>query len=68
LRQLEDNFARSLDFAFAPLGMTMGMSLTRVIEALLFSAQKPLSIHEITAAIKAAEGDRRVRRLTSLRA
>src|SRR6266581_169933 len=33
------------------------MSLTRVIEALLFSAQKPLSIHEITAAIKAAEGD-----------
>src|SRR6059036_3621672 len=37
--------------------MTIGMSLTRVIEALLFSAQKPLSIHEITAAIKAAEGD-----------
>src|SRR6266853_4310734 len=33
------------------------MSLTPVIEALLFSAQKPLSIHEITAAIKAAEGD-----------
>src|SRR6267142_2812846 len=33
------------------------MSLTCVIEALLFSAQKPLSIHEITAAIKAAEGD-----------
>jgi segregation and condensation protein B len=33
------------------------MSLTRVIEALLFSAQKPLSIHEITAAIKAVEGD-----------
>ena len=23
LRQLEDNFARSLDFAFAPLGMTI---------------------------------------------
>src|SRR5213076_3246100 len=33
------------------------MTLTRIIEALLFSAQKPLSIHEITAAIKAAEGD-----------
>jgi segregation and condensation protein B len=57
LRELEGNFARSLDFAFAPLGMTTAMSLTRVIEALLFSAQKPLSIHEITAAIKAAEGD-----------
>ena len=33
------------------------MSLEKVIEALLFSAQKPLSIHEITAAIKGAEGD-----------
>jgi segregation and condensation protein B len=33
------------------------MSLTRVIEALLFSGQKPLSIQEITAAIKGAEGD-----------
>jgi segregation and condensation protein B len=33
------------------------MSLEKVIEALLFSAQKPLSIREITAAIKAAEGD-----------
>src|SRR4029077_1326579 len=42
---------------FAPLGMTTSMSLQKVIEALLFSAQKPLSIHEITAAIKAAEGD-----------
>ena len=31
------------------------MSLTRVIEALLFSAQKPLSTQEITAAIKGAE-------------
>ena len=30
------------------------MSLIRVIEALLFSAQKPLSIREITAAIKDA--------------
>jgi segregation and condensation protein B len=30
------------------------MSLIRVIEALLFSAQKPLSIAEITAAIKGA--------------
>jgi segregation and condensation protein B len=57
LRELEDNFARSLDFAFASLGMTTGMSLTRVIEALLFSAQKPLSIREITAAIKGAEED-----------
>src|SRR6516165_6285495 len=57
LRELEDNFAGFLDFAFAPLGMTTGMSLTRVIEALLFSAQKPLSIREITAAIKEAEGD-----------
>jgi chromosome segregation and condensation protein ScpB len=35
--------------------MTTGMSLTRVIEALLFSAQKPLSIREITIAIR---GDR----------
>ena len=33
------------------------MSLTRVMEALLFSAQKPLSIQEITAAIKGAEDD-----------
>src|SRR5258708_23310297 len=33
------------------------MSLTQVIEAILVSAQKPLSIHEITAAIKAAKGD-----------
>ena len=32
--------------------MTTSMSLDKVIEALLFSAQKPLSIHEITAAIK----------------
>jgi segregation and condensation protein B len=31
------------------------VSLTRVIEALLFSAQKPLSIGEITAAIKGVE-------------
>jgi segregation and condensation protein B len=58
LRELEVIFARSLDFAFAPLGMTISMSLTRVIEALLFSAQKPLTIHEITAAIKGAEGDK----------
>ena len=40
-----------------PLGMTTSMSLEKVIEALLFSAQKPLSIHEIAAAIKGAEGD-----------
>ena len=33
------------------------MKLQNVIEALLFSAQKPLSIQEITAAIKEAEGD-----------
>src|SRR5262245_42127991 len=33
------------------------MSLTRVIEALLFSGQKPLSIQEITAAIKGADVD-----------
>ena len=31
------------------------MTLSRVIEALLFSAQKPLSIREITTAIKSAE-------------
>jgi segregation and condensation protein B len=31
------------------------MSLIRVIEALLFSAQKPISIREITAAIRGAE-------------
>jgi segregation and condensation protein B len=33
------------------------MSLIRVIEALLFSAQKPISIREITAAIRGAEDD-----------
>ena len=33
------------------------MTLSRVIEALLFSAQKPLSIHEMTTAIKRAEDD-----------
>jgi segregation and condensation protein B len=33
------------------------MSLTRVIEALLFSAQKPLSIREMATAIKGAEDD-----------
>jgi segregation and condensation protein B len=33
------------------------MSLARVIEALLFSAQKSLSINEITAAIRGAEDD-----------
>ena len=31
------------------------MTLSRVIESLLFSAQKPLSIREITTAIKSAE-------------
>src|SRR5215813_3820009 len=33
------------------------MSLQKVIEALLFSAQKPLSIREITATIRGAEDD-----------
>ena len=33
------------------------MTLTHVIEALLFSAQKPLSIREITTAIRDAEDD-----------
>ncbi|MFZ0915778.1 MAG: SMC-Scp complex subunit ScpB [Candidatus Udaeobacter sp.] len=33
------------------------MNLSRVIEALLFSAQKPLSIREIATAIKGAEDD-----------
>ena len=33
------------------------MSLKRVIEALLFSAQKPLSIREIATAIKTAEAE-----------
>src|SRR5205807_5105013 len=37
--------------------MTTSMTLTRVIEARLFSAQKPLSISEIATAIKRAEGD-----------
>ncbi len=33
------------------------MTLAKVIEALLFSAQKPLSIREIATAIKSAEGE-----------
>src|SRR5205809_1183640 len=33
------------------------MTLTKIIEALLFSAQKPLSIREMTAAIRDAEDD-----------
>src|SRR5437868_7069482 len=33
------------------------MTLTKIIEALLFSAQQPLSIREITAAIRGAEDD-----------
>ena len=33
------------------------MTLTKIIEALLFSAQKPLSIREMTAAIRGAEDD-----------
>jgi segregation and condensation protein B len=37
--------------------MTSNMSLDNVIEALLFSAQKPLSIREITTAIRETEDD-----------
>jgi segregation and condensation protein B len=37
--------------------MTDSMSLDKVIEALLFSARKPLSIREISSAIRAAEAD-----------
>src|SRR4030095_11815425 len=33
------------------------MTLTKVIEALLFSAQKPLSIRELATAIKGAEDE-----------
>ena len=33
------------------------MTLSRVIEALLFSAQKPLSIRELTEAIKGATAE-----------
>jgi len=33
------------------------MTLSRIIEALLFSAQKPLSIRELTEAIKGAEAE-----------
>lgn len=33
------------------------MTLTKIIEALLFSAQKPFSIREITGAIRGAEDD-----------
>jgi segregation and condensation protein B len=33
------------------------MTLSRVIEALLFSAQKPLSIRELTEAIRGAGGE-----------
>src|SRR3954453_4960793 len=37
--------------------MIINMSLEKIIEALLFSARKPLSLQEITAAIKGAESD-----------
>src|SRR5437867_9830144 len=37
--------------------MTTSMTLIRAIEALLFGAQKPLSIREIATAIKGAEDD-----------
>ena len=33
------------------------MTLSRVIEAILFSAQKPLSIRELATAIKGAEDE-----------
>ena len=37
--------------------LNLFMTLTKIIEALLFSAQKPLSIREMTAAIRDAEDD-----------
>ena len=37
--------------------LNLFMTLTKIIEALLFSAQKPLSIREMTAAIGGAEDD-----------
>jgi len=37
--------------------LNLFMTLTKIIEALLFSAQKPLSIRETTAAIRGAEDD-----------
>ncbi len=37
--------------------LNLFMTLTKIIEALLFSAQKPLSIRGITAAIRGAEDD-----------
>ena len=37
--------------------LNLFMTLTKIIEALLFSAQKPLTIREITAAIRGAEDD-----------
>src|SRR6266436_1259608 len=37
--------------------LNLSMALTKIIEALLFSAQKPLSIREMTAAIRGAEDD-----------
>jgi segregation and condensation protein B len=37
--------------------LNLFMTLTKIIEALLFSAQKPLSIREITEAIRGAEDD-----------
>jgi segregation and condensation protein B len=37
--------------------MTTSMNLSRVIEALLFSAQKPLSVRELTEAIKGASAE-----------
>jgi segregation and condensation protein B len=37
--------------------MTTSMNLSRVIEALLFSAQKPISVRELTEAIKGASAE-----------
>ena len=37
--------------------LNLFMTLTKIIEALLFSAQKPMSIREMTAAIRGAEDD-----------
>ena len=43
------------------------MTLTQVIEALLFAAQKPLTARELMSAIKGAGGEDELLRLTNLR-
>jgi segregation and condensation protein B len=50
------HYSASLQLA-TPIAAAIGMSLDRIIEALLFSAQKPLSIQEITSAVKEAENE-----------